>query len=68
MKPIISKSLYLLTFAILNFSAKTSYAQKDFAKLTTTTDSTFGYTAQNPLKLKKGNQGKSIDNSYRSKL
>ena len=28
-------------------------------------DSTFGYTSLNSLKLKKGNQGKSIDNTQK---
>lgn len=43
--------------------ANNSFGQKDFTKLDTSTDSSYGYSAQNPLKLKKGNQGKSIINS-----
>src|SRR5688572_11381564 len=65
MKIIITNSVYLILFATLLFSAKTSYGQKDFTKLGTSTDSTFGYSAQNPLKLKKGSQAKSFDNSYK---
>ena len=65
MKIIFYSPVYLLIFSTLIFSAKTIYGQKDFSKLTASTDSTFGYTDQNPLKLKKGNQGKSIDNSHK---
>jgi hypothetical protein len=53
-----------MLFATLFFLTNTSYGQKDFTKLLNSTDSSYGYTAQNPLKLKKGNQGKSITNSY----
>lgn len=65
MKIIIYKPSYLTIFATLIFFSTTVYGQKDFSKLTISVDSTFGYTNQNPLKLKKGNQGKSIDNSYK---
>ena len=65
MKLIFSNSIYCIIFAILIFSSKTSDGQKDFTKLVTSTDSTYGYNARNPLKLKKGDQGKSIDNSYK---
>ena len=65
MKIIFSKSVCFTLLATLIFSVTTVYGQKDFSKLTTSTDSTFGYTNLNPLKLKKGNQGKSIDNSYK---
>jgi hypothetical protein len=34
--------------------------QKEFSKLPTSIDSTFGYKDKNPLKLKKGNLEKSI--------
>ena len=40
-----------------------SFGQSDFSYLTISTDSTYGYTDKNPLKMKKGNQGKSIDYS-----
>jgi len=53
--------IFLGTFIFL---AAFTYGQKDFSNLTTSTDSTFGYTNLNPLKLKKGNQEKSIANSY----
>jgi hypothetical protein len=65
MKINFSNTLYLIFPLTLIFSVKTIYGQKDFSKLKTSTDSTFGYSDQNPLKLKKGNQGKSIDNSYK---
>jgi hypothetical protein len=40
-----------------------TFGQSDFSHLTTSADSTYGYTDKNPLKMKKGNQGKSIDYS-----
>lgn len=39
--------------------ASSSYAQ-NFKKLSEATDSTYGYTARNPLKLKNGDPGESI--------
>jgi len=63
MKVIFSNTPYSLIVATLIFCSTTVYGQKVFSKLGTSTDSTFGYTNLNPLKLKKGNQGKSIDNS-----
>ncbi|MGO4293341.1 hypothetical protein [Chitinophaga sp. RAB17] len=35
-------------------------SQKAFSKLPSATDSTYGYTNTNPIRLKKGNAGKSI--------
>ena len=64
MKSIFSKTSFCMPLAIFFFLATTSYGQKDFTKLLISTDSSYGYTAQNPLKQKKGNQGKSINNSY----
>ena len=64
MKNIFSKVAYSTIFATLIFFSTIVYGQKGFSKLKSSTDSTFGYTNLNPLKLKKGNQGKSIDNSY----
>ncbi len=70
MKAIFSKTGYSSTLVILTsilvtliFNSTTVYGQKDFSKLATSKDSTFGYSSLNPLKLKKGNQGKSINNS-----
>jgi hypothetical protein len=60
MKIIIKYTSFIL---ILLCFTNTSFGQKDFTKLMTSTDSSYGYSAQNPLKLKKGNQGKSIINS-----
>ena len=72
MKIIFSKTAYssiLVTLTsilvTLIFSSTIVYGQKDFSKLATSMDSTFGYTNRNPLKLKKGNQGKSINNSQK---
>jgi hypothetical protein len=48
--------LSLLLIAV----ASESNAQKAFANLPVATDSTYGYTNTNPVKLKKGNQEKSI--------
>ena len=56
-------SLYLIFGAFLLFT-NTSYGQKEFSKFQNSTDSSYGYTAQNALKLKKGNQGKSMAYSY----
>lgn len=56
----ISPGILIVTLLI---SAKTSYGQKDFLSLPASTDSLYGYTARNPLKLKKGNQEKSIANA-----
>ncbi len=60
-KHIVTFSILLPAFLLVT---KSSYGQKDFSKLATSTDSSYGYTALNPLKLKKGNQAKSIENSY----
>lgn len=57
---IISCTLFFVTLLCIK---KPSLAQKEFTKLIASTDSTYGYSQQNPLKLKKGNQGKSIINS-----
>jgi len=65
MKTIFSKVAYFTILATLIFFSTIVYGQKSFPKLVTSTDSTFGYTNLNPLKLKKGNQGKSVDNSYK---
>jgi hypothetical protein len=63
MKNILRNISFPLFFATLLCLTNISFGQKDFTKLVTSTDSTYGYSAQNPLKLKKGNQGKSIVNS-----
>ena len=65
MNLIIFKPLYFLFVVTLVFSSQYSYGQKDFTKLTNSTDSSFGYSSGNPLKLKKGNQGKRIGNFYK---
>jgi hypothetical protein len=62
MKLSTSRAAYLIVFLCLT---KVLIAQKEFTKLSVAADSTFGYTAQNPLKLKNGNQIKSIDYSRR---
>lgn len=64
MKNIVTQISFCILFVTLLFFVNTSYGQKDFTKLLNSTDSSYGYTAKNPLKLKKGNQGKSITNSY----
>lgn len=63
MKNIVRSTSFISLFAILLCFTNISFGQKDFTKLVTSTDSSYGYSAQNPLKLKKGNQGKSIINS-----
>jgi hypothetical protein len=37
-----------------------TFRQSDFSGLTFSTDSTYGYTNKNPLKMKKGNQQKNV--------
>ena len=63
MENIFTNNSYHLLFTIFICFTNTSFAQKDFTKLTASSDSTFGYSAQNPLKLKNGNQEKSIMHS-----
>ncbi len=63
MKNIFRTASYILFFVTLLCLTKASFGQKDFTKLVTSTDSSYGYSPQNPLKLKKGNQGKMIINS-----
>ncbi len=65
MKYIFSIAWYILLFTALIFCTKSIYAQNDFTKLQQSTDSTFGYTTGNPIKLKKGNQAKSIQYTHR---
>ncbi|WP_276504638.1 hypothetical protein [Terrimonas pollutisoli] len=60
----ISKTSFSIIFTTLIVLSNTSYGQKDFTKLLNSIDSSYGFTAQNPLKLKKGNQEKSITNAY----
>lgn len=64
MKNIVTQISFCILFGTLLFFVNTSYGQKDFTKLLNSTDSSYGYTAKNPLKLKKSNQGKSITNPY----
>jgi 6-phosphogluconolactonase (cycloisomerase 2 family) len=45
------------------FTATLTFAQSDFSALKVSTDSTYGYTNGNPLKMKKGNRAKSISYS-----
>ena len=65
MKIIILNCKSFITLATFFYFATKVYGQNDFSELTTTTDSSFGYAIHNPIKLKKGNQRKSIDNSYK---
>lgn len=48
----------------LTFITTWIFGQSDFSRITASTDSTYGYTDTNPLKMKKGNHGKSIGYSY----
>lgn len=65
MKIISAKTAFGLTLATLLLSAKTSFGQKEFLNLQASADSSYGYTAQNPLRLKKGNQQKSMEHAYK---
>jgi hypothetical protein len=64
MKTTHATTVFSLILATLLFSAKTSFGQKEFLRLQTSTDSSYGYTALNPLRLKKGNPHKSINYSH----
>ena len=64
MKNIFTHISFCLLFVTILFFKNTAFAQKDFTKLLNSTDSSYGYTGKNPLKLKKGNQEKSMSNSY----
>jgi hypothetical protein len=59
-----TKTIFSLTLATLLLFAKASFGQKEFLNLQTSADSSYGYAAQNPLRLKKGNQQKSMEYSY----
>ena len=48
----------------LTFITTWIFGQSDFSRITESTDSTYGYTDTNPLKMKKGNHGRSIGYSY----
>jgi hypothetical protein len=50
--------------AILIVITTWTFGQKDFSRLTQSADSTYGYTENNPLRMKKGSLGKSIGYSY----
>lgn len=45
------------------FITSMTFGQSNFSNLTVSTDSTYGYIDKNPLKMKKGNQQKSISYS-----
>ncbi len=64
MKNITTPISVCLILGTLLLFANTSYGQKEFSKLFNSTNTSYGYTAQNALRLKKGNQGKSISYSY----
>lgn len=49
---------------VLIFNSTIVLGQRDFSRMLVSQDSTYGYTAANPLKMKRGNQGKSIGYSY----
>ena len=53
----------LLAFTFILISTW-SFGQPDFSKIPKATDSTYGYTDTNPLKMKKGNPGRSIGYAY----
>jgi hypothetical protein len=49
---------------ILAFLSTWAFGQTDFSGISQSTDSTYGYMETNPLRMKKGNVGKSIGYSY----
>lgn len=60
-RPFRSMSTCVLCVWLITFANK-STAQKTFTRLQHATDSTYGYTAANPVMLKNGNEKKSIIN------
>lgn len=50
-------------FIFLLFQLNFSFAQDSKKQIPVSTDSTYGYSSSNPLKLKKGDLTKSIENS-----
>jgi hypothetical protein len=52
-----------LTISLI-FLSSWCFGQTDFSDIPVSTDSTYGYTDTNPLKMKRGNPGKSIGYSY----
>lgn len=65
MKKILANIPIFLFLGTLFLITNTSYAQKEFSNLKNATDTTYGYIAQNALRLKKGNQEKSVAYSHK---
>ena len=64
MKNILTHIPIFLFLGTLFLFTNASYGQKEFSKLVNSTDTSYGYTAQNALRLKKGNQEMSMAYSY----
>jgi hypothetical protein len=55
---------YILISLMISISCHV-FSQKDFSTLVSSNDSTYGYSNMNPLKMKKGDQQKSIEYSIK---
>lgn len=55
---------YILISLMISISCQV-FSQKDFSTLVSSNDSTYGYSNMNPLKMKKGDQQKSVEYSIK---
>lgn len=56
---------FILLFPPTLLFVNNSFGQKNFAKLKTSTDSTYGYTKNNPLPMKDGKYSNTMKNVYK---
>lgn len=56
---------FILLFTSALFFANNSFGQKDFTKLKMSTDSSYGYTENNPLQMKDGKYSNTIKNVFK---
>lgn len=56
-------TMKMLAISVGVLIANLTFGQLDFSKVPISTDTTYGYVNWNPVKLKKGNQGKSVGHS-----
>jgi len=64
MKSIILLRKLAFLFLQLLLVTTNLFGQKDFSNLSNASDSSYGYSAEKPLRLKNGNVEKSVANSY----
>jgi hypothetical protein len=56
---------FILLFTLTLFFVNNSFGQKDFTKLKMSTDSSYGYTQNNPLPMKDGKYSNRIKNVFK---